>query len=273
MSSKYVQIEALLRSKILGSTYQSTMRLPTEMELAETYHVSRQTIRKALSILTKEGLIESSQGSGYYIRDSSPIHGTSIAILTTYINNYIFPAILQDAHTVFAESGYSTMVFCTQNQVGTEREILKSIMNSPVCGLLVEGTKTALPNPNLDLYEQLNKSGVSVVFLHGTSSALPNVVCISDDNFQGGYLLTRFLLQKGHTRIAGIFKSDDVQGHNRYFGFLSALRDAVLPFPDTQILWYTTEEKNQILDNDNMEILQNYVKHSIRDATAVVLLQ
>jgi GntR family transcriptional regulator of arabinose operon len=270
MSSKYVQIAAIIRAQIIEGVYQSTMRLPTEMEIAGTYNVSRQTVRKALSILTLEGLIERHQGSGSYIKDVSPAHGSSIAILATYINDYIFPAILQDAQAVFANNGYSTMLYCTHNQVNMEREILNNVLKISVCGLLVEGSKTALPNPNLDLYEQLNKSGVPVVFLHGAYSALPGVVCVSDDNFHGGYLLTRFLLEKGHTNIAGIFKSDDIQGHNRYFGFLCAFRDAGLSLPDPQILWYTTEDKNQILNNDNLMILQNYVKSTLQGATAVV---
>lgn len=270
MPLKYVQIASLLRSQILEGAYRNTKKLPTEMELANTHHVNRQTVRRALSVLTQEGLIERYQGSGSYLRDSSSVQGTSIAILATYINDYIFPSILQDAQTVFASNGYSTMVFCTHNQVNLEREILKDILKSPVCGLLVEGTKTALPNPNLDLYQKLGKSGVPTVFLHGAYSALPNAVCVSDDNFHGGYLLTRYLLQKGHTRIAGIFKSDDIQGHSRYFGFLSALRDAELPLPDTQILWYTTEEKAQILNSDSTEILHNFVQNSLQGATAVV---
>ncbi|MCI1956319.1 MAG: GntR family transcriptional regulator [Oscillospiraceae bacterium] len=270
MPSKYVQIAALLRSKILEGAYQSTLRLPTEMELSETYQVNRQTVRRALAMLTQEGLIERHQGSGSYIRNPAPIHGKNIAILATYINDYIFPAILQDAQTIFARSGYSTLVFCTHNQVNMEREILKNILGSPVCGLLVEGTKSALPNPNLDLYNQLGKSHIPVVFLHGSYSALSDAVCISDDNFHGGYLLTQFLLKKGHAKIAGIFKSDDIQGHDRYFGFLSAFRDAGLPLPDANILWYTTEQKNQLLKHNDRTLLEDFVKNTMRGCSAVV---
>lgn len=270
MTSKYVQIASLLRSQILEGSYSSTMKLPTEMELAETYNANRQTIRRALSLLIQEGLIERRQGSGSYVKDTAPAHGNIIAILTSYINDYIFPAILQDAQTTFAGNGYSTMVYCTHNQINLERKILKNILTSPVCGLLVEGTKTALPNPNLDLYKQLSDSGVPVVFLHGAYSEFPNAVCISDDNFHGGYLLTRFLLQKGHKHIAGIFKSDDIQGHNRYFGFLSAIRDADLSLPDAQVLWYTTEQKKELMTNKNSEMLKYFVKHSLQNATAVV---
>lgn len=270
MSSKYKQVLTILRSQILEGVYQSTMKLPTEMELSKEYNVSRQTIRRALSILSQEGLIERHQGSGSHIKSTPASSSTNIAIVATYINDYIFPAILQDAQHTFACSGYSTMVFCTHNQVNTEREILKKLLSSPVCGLLVEGTKTALPNPNLDLYKQLRKSGIPVVFLHATYPELTDAVCISDDDFHGSYMLTQYLLKKGHTRIAGIFKSDDIQGHNRYFGFLSSLRDAGLPLPDANILWYSTEMKEQILDNDSTQILHNYVNHNLQDSTAVV---
>lgn len=270
MPSKYIEIAALLRAQILEGAYQNTKKLPTEMELAETYHVNRQTVRRALTALTQEGLIERHQGSGSYVKDKSTPHSNIIAILTTYINDYIFPAILQDAQTAFASHGYSTMVYCTHNQVNMEREALKNILSSPVCGLLVEGTKSALPNPNMDLYNQLRESGVPVVFLHGSYSDFPNAVCISDDNYHGGYLLTKFLLKKGHTRIAGIFKNDDIQGHDRYFGFLSALRDAGYSLPDSQILWYSTEEKKQIMKSENPVILEDFVKQSLQDVTAIV---
>lgn len=270
MTSKYLQISSLLRSQILEGVYSSTMKLPTEMELAEKFNANRQTIRRALSVLTQEGLIESRQGSGCYIKDTTHSHGNIVAILTSYINDYIFPAILQDAQTAFAGSGYSTMVFCTHNQIDLERTILKNILSSPVCGLLVEGTKSALPNPNLDLYNKLKESGVPVVFLHGAYSELSDTVCVSDDNFHGGYLLTRYLLQKGHEHIAGIFKSDDMQGHNRYYGFLSAIRDAGISLPDSQVLWYSTEQKKEILKNKNSEMLKYFVKHSLQGKTAVV---
>lgn len=270
MSSKYVQIASLLRTKIQEGLYQSTMRLPTEMELSQTYQVNRQTVRRALALLTSEGLIERRQGSGSYVRDSAQAHGNSIAILTTYINDYIFPSILQDAQTIFARNGYSTMVFCTHDQVNMEREALKDVLNSPVCGLLVEGTRTALPNPNLDLYQQLRESGVPVVFFFGSYAALPGAVCISDDDSQGGYLLTQLLLKKGHQNIAGIFKSDDIQGHDRYFGFLRAFRDAGLPLPDSNVLWYTTEEKNQLLKHHDTSVLEDFIKNRAKGATAVV---
>ena len=270
MSSKYVQIASSLRSKILDGNYQSTKRLPTEMEFAKTYNVNRQTVRKALSLLIEEGLIERRQGSGSYVKDIKLTHNTSIAIVATYINDYIFPSILQDAQNVFANKGFSTMLYCTHNKVNEEREILKNIIRDPVSGLIVEGTKSALPNPNIDLYKKLDEMSIPVIFIHGSYAALPNVACIADDNVHGGYFLTNYLLKKGHKKIAAIFKNDDIQGHERYLGFLSAFRDAGLPLPDSKILWYTTEEKMQILNGGDVSLLQKFTSQVRGDVTAVV---
>lgn len=261
MSSKYIQIAAELRANIQKGTYQDTRRLPTEMELAGIYQVNRQTVRRALSVLTKEGLIERHQGSGSYLRD--PVRAENckvIAIVTTYINDYIFPAILQDAESIFAQSGYSTMIFCTYNQVNVEREVLKKILVSHICGLLIEGTKTALPNPNLDLYRQLARRKIPVLFLHATYPEIRDAVCISDDNFDGGYSLTKYLLQKGHKKIAGIFKTDDIQGHDRYAGFLAAFRDFGLPLPDSEVLWYSTEDKKKLLEKADPSEMEYFIK-------------
>lgn len=270
MSPKYAQIASRLRTEIRSGVYREKGKLPTEKELSETYGVNRQTIRRALSLLAQEGLIERRQGSGSFLKISTVRRGNSVAILTTSINDYIFPAILQDAQSTFAQNGYSTMLFCTHNQVNLEREILTRILSESVCGLLVEGTKTALPNPNLDLYQKLEQMGIPVVFLHGTYAALPGAVCISDDNFHGGYLLTNYLIKKGHKKIAGIFKSDDIQGHERYNGFLTAFRDAGFPLPDSNVLWYTTEEKDRFLNHKALAKMTDFIQDIIRDCTAIV---
>lgn len=270
MAIKYVQIAALLRSAIKSGAFQDTMRLPTEMELSAKYQVNRQTVRRALAMLAQEGLIERRQGSGSYIQNIFQTSSSSIAIVATYINDYIFPSILQDVQTTFDQNGYSTMVFCTYNKVNMERKILSDVLEHPVRALLVEGTKTALPNPNLDLYKRLHASGIPVVFLHGSYPALQDSICISDDNFHGGYLLAQYLLKKGHREIAGIFKSDDIQGQERYAGFLAAFRNAGLPLPEAHIQWYTTEDKIQILKNRDSTFLKNFIAGKLRGCTAVV---
>lgn len=61
---KYEGIFKQLEEEILSGRYPVGHYLPTEMELCQTFSASRDTIRKALSLLSKEGLISKSQGRG-----------------------------------------------------------------------------------------------------------------------------------------------------------------------------------------------------------------
>ena len=268
MPFKYQILAAELQAEITKGTFSD--KLPTEMELADIYRVSRQTVRQALEQLVERGLIEKRQGSGSQVLKRARTRGEDrIAIVTSYVNDYIFPSVLQDIQAILTAEGYSTLIFSTQNKVTRERSILQDLLHQPVGGLIVEGSKTALPSPNMDLYEKLDRAGIPVVFLHGTYRALPGALCVSDDNYGGGYLLARHLIGKGHTKIAGIFKSDDIQGHQRYLGFLSAMRDAGLSIPDERVYWYTTEERRYLLDYGPTDLLDHFRQFYLRDCPAV----
>lgn len=58
------QVEAQLREAILSGTFKSGDRLPSEMELAESFGVSRTTIRDALGGISSAGLITRTPGAG-----------------------------------------------------------------------------------------------------------------------------------------------------------------------------------------------------------------
>lgn len=248
MAARYQKIADILRSEIRSGIYEINTQLPTEQALCARHQASRQTIRKALSVLVAEGLIEKHQGSGSWVRDMShtpPAPIRSIAVVTTYISDYIFPGILREVETVLSQNNCTTLLFATQNQVSNERKVLLNILSQPhIDGVMVEGTKSALPNPNLDLYQKLRKRKIPLVFINGCYQELDSVVSVMDDNYGGGYMLTKYLLDKGHTRIAGIFKNDDIQGHQRYAGYAAALRDAGSSVQDEHLYWYDTETKS-----------------------------
>ena len=63
---KYFQLMEDLKSKILNSEFKSGDKLPSENELSAKYHVSRQTVRKALAILENAGYIYAEHGRGTF---------------------------------------------------------------------------------------------------------------------------------------------------------------------------------------------------------------
>lgn len=211
MAPKYQIVADSLRSDITSGIYHEHDLLPTENSLCQQFQVSRQTVRQALSVLVTEGLIERQQGSGSRVRDNSapaPVQRRSIAVVTTYISDYIFPSILREVETVLSDNDSAPLLFATQNQVSNERKVLQTLLGLPqLDGVLVEGTKTGLPNPNLDMYRKLMSRGVPLVFMNGNYPQLEGTLSVLDDNYGGGRELVRYLYGKGHRKIAGIFKT------------------------------------------------------------------
>lgn len=71
---RYHQLAAIIRRRIRLGELSPGLQLPTESELADTYRASRGTVRLALGLLRNEGLIQSEQGRGSFVRDKRPIH-------------------------------------------------------------------------------------------------------------------------------------------------------------------------------------------------------
>ena len=272
MALKYKEIAAQLRLQILDGLYPSGSLLPTEQQLCSLYNVSRQTIRTALQCLADDGLIQRRQGSGSRVLDlqeAPPPPQRTIAIITTNITDYIFPSVLREAEAVLSANNCAALLYATSNQVSQERRILLDLLSQKkIDGVLVEGTKTALPNPNLDLYRKLQARQIPLVFFHGGYRDLEGSVSIMDDNYSGGRQLVEYLAAKGHTRLAGLFKNDDLQGHQRYAGFIDALRDLNLPMDDQKIFWYSTENKDVM--NPQSPLWETQIAPILRGCTAAV---
>ena len=58
-----------LKQLINGEDFQPGSRLPSELKMASRFGVSRTVIREAVSRLKSEGLVESRQGSGVFVRE------------------------------------------------------------------------------------------------------------------------------------------------------------------------------------------------------------
>ena len=67
--NKFNEIFLDLEQKILAKEYPPHSLLPSENQLIKIYGVSRETIRKALNLLTTEGYIQKKQGKGSIVLD------------------------------------------------------------------------------------------------------------------------------------------------------------------------------------------------------------
>jgi GntR family transcriptional regulator len=64
---KYAQIADIFRQRIARGIWTQGLRLPANEELASEFGVSRVTIRQAVDLLSREGVIEAQQGRGTFV--------------------------------------------------------------------------------------------------------------------------------------------------------------------------------------------------------------
>ena len=238
----------MLREAIRAGAYAQGERLPGDHELVKQTGYSRHTVRQAVSLLEQEQIVYRVRGSGTYLCAAPQRSAThNIAVVTTYIGEYIFPEILKGIEQTLSGSGYVSMLYATCNRVENERKILTELLTKPIDGVLVEGTKTALPNPNVDLYRRLQAQGKPLVFINGYYPDLDRILFVVSDDRAGGRTACEHLIGCGCRTIGGIFKSDDIQGHRRYAGYAEALLQAGLELRDELVFWYTTENRAELI--------------------------
>ncbi len=64
----WTSIAATLRREIAQGLWRAGARLPSEAQLATRFDVNRHTVRRALQVLAEEGLVQSRQGAGVFVR-------------------------------------------------------------------------------------------------------------------------------------------------------------------------------------------------------------
>lgn len=249
--AKYEEIMEWITEQIENGEISEGERIYSENALVSMFQVSRQTVRHAISVLVDKGLLVSRRGSGTYVKDSRlNIHGRKktlrIAAMMTYVDGYIFPSMIAEMERILSREGYSLQISFTNNTVERERNILKNFLKDDMIdGVIAEATKSGLPNPNLDIYRQLQHKGVPIIFVNCYYPEL-SAVHVSMDDFWAGKIATEHLLQCGHRKIGGVFKLDDGQGHKRYAGYMTALMEHDIKIDDSRICWIDTVELQEM---------------------------
>lgn len=117
---KYEEIANVLRERIKNQTYPTNSLLPNQIELVTEFAASRATIKKAITILTMEGLVYSRRGAGtkvlnhaFWDKQTSAVneyHGLSKDLATTSLRSQViefevqFPdQLLQEKLSIAAE--------------------------------------------------------------------------------------------------------------------------------------------------------------------------
>ncbi|RKP53099.1 GntR family transcriptional regulator [Cohnella endophytica] len=260
-SPKYLQLKEEILSWIAGGRYRPGDKLPSENELADQFSLSRQTVRQSIGELVQEGWLAREQGKGTFVSRQSPerrnaMGNRTVGIITTSISDYIFPSIVRGVEAALKEQGYRLLLSSTDQRKDRERECLEMMLSHSVCALIVEPTKSAEGNPNFDNYMAIEDHGIPMLMIN---ESYPDLECpsVRVDDDAGGHMAANHVLELGHRRIAGFFKTDDLQGVRRMKGFMRACREHQIQPDGSMIVRYSTEDKEERPQRMLRELLQS----------------
>ena len=236
----YKKIYHDLLNSIRSGEYAVGTRLPSEMELADQYGVSRITSKKALEMLANRGLVFRRPGKGTFVtarHEQSPVDDddtddTQPAPGRQPIVGVIFDGIddsfgLQLLHGVEFELGRRGMLMMLRLSYGSidiEKKALMDMRDAGVSGVILMCAQAPAYNPEvLKMYLE----GFPMILVDREMKGVP-IPAVCTDNYAASRELTNRLVGMGHTHIGYISHShtDTSTIARRFDGFCDALRDA-----------------------------------------------
>lgn len=221
-------VVAFIKEKINTGVFPIYSRLPSENELCKMLGVSRVTIRKALSILKNEQLLESRQGSGYYVCSNQDNH-LVLVILSTANTTFRFNEMYQGIQDYFSTTDFKPLLILSDDNSEKESNLIKEYYQNNFKNMIISPCSSV---DNLSLYHSLLKSNSNLVFID-TKPDLLNCNYVTSCNFTGGYTATKHLIDMGHRRIVfcankNIPNSNTVS--ERFNGYKFALEENGIEF-------------------------------------------
>lgn len=246
--TKHEVIERYYMNLVEENKVSAGEQLPSENEIASIFNVSRHTVRQALNYLAQEGWIYKERGKGrFFANRKNNEQKKNVAVLTTYISDYIFPRIISGIEEELRKKGYNLLLFSSNNDIEAEKLCFENIINQDISGLIVEPAQSSINNLHHESIVKLEKKGIQYIAINANCDEENSAYIIVDDE-QGGYKLTNYLLGLGHRNIAAVFKADDMQGERRRKGYIKALQEYNLCFNKSIVGEYITDNQDMYID-------------------------
>lgn len=164
---RYMQLYRHMASLITSGRLEALSQLPTERELTDMTGVSRVTIRKAVSQLVTDNLIEQRRGAGTFVKAQNSKLDYSLTSLASFTENLLARGMNSTSqvlsHGIFAPSPdeFSALGIPTNEQVSRVSRLRSA--DGVIMALESSSLPTdILPNPEkvtTSLYQLLRASG------------------------------------------------------------------------------------------------------------------
>lgn len=201
-----------------------------------------------MKLLIAERRVYTIQGSGSYFDRNSALKEnntedrskTQIGFITQGHDYNTSSNLVRGIKHALNKDSVELKIFMTDNKLANERQCLESC-STGFDGLIVDGVKASIMNPNLDSYSRIDRRNIRLLFFNNYYMGTPYHKVIIDDALCADELVRR-LSENGHRHIAGIFMYDNYQGQEKYNGFMRSLIKYDCVFKDEYVKWCVSDE-------------------------------
>lgn len=210
----------------------------TIKDIAKRVGVSPSVVSRALNNKygvkesTREKILDAAKEMGYYPNAAARSLVTrkteTIGVMMADISEPYYSQIIKGMQYMAGKTGY-TLLFSNSYERLEHSKILQKMVDAErVDGMIIVGSNIKEKNYIYRLVEK----GTPFVLVERKFSD-PRISCIWVDNVKGGYLGTKYLIDKGHVCIAHVAGNLDYQvALDRLEGYKKALEEAGLTFTE-----------------------------------------
>lgn len=200
---------------------------------ATVSHVFNDT--RPVSEATRQAVLDAARRLNYrpsaIARSLTTRRTYTVGVVVADVLNPFFAGIIRGVEDLLWQQGRSLVVCSTDEQPEKEAYYLHLLLERRVDGVLVAPTGADLP-----VYAELQHHHIPAVFIDRRPPQ-PWGPTVETDNVRAGYAATRYLLDRGHTRIAILGRHQALSTvTGRFAGYRQALAEAdITPDPSLAV--------------------------------------
>jgi DNA-binding LacI/PurR family transcriptional regulator len=230
----YLQLYDDLKKKIEEGIYIEGDKIPSDDELKDLFNVSMITVKKALTMLKDEGLLQRIPGVGTFVKERNPVMKKEekqqsrtpvkkIGLVLEHVSSSFGLDLLYKIDRKAEENGYKTIIRFSYYSREKETEEIRFLMDEDISGLIVMPCHGLYYNPKI---LKLILEGFPVVVIDKKLDGI-SVPSVRTDNKHAIKALVKDLWDQGCNSLG--FISSEIVGtsslQERKNGFYEAVSE------------------------------------------------
>ena len=217
---KHLEIYRSLRSDIAARRFAPENRLPAESSLATRFKAARETVRRALEHLQREGLVEKRKGIGAFVTKRGERKTNLLGLLLpTLSSSEFFVDIKNEIEAAARRAGYRIVLETIEKTTPSEtaltaRRIARRILVNRIEGVIFRPlVDDRFEKCNLEILRIFKNAEMPAVLLDADAVPPPlrsNLDLVAINNVRAGQCVAQHLVGRARRRIAFMMQGKSI---------------------------------------------------------------